>query len=77
MAIDFNTWSPCQMEPNLFYRWFECHPGLGSWVQGLGTLLAIIFAALAPFIHDWWRERRDQIRVLGVSDKQKWQRRLA
>jgi hypothetical protein len=36
------------MEPNLYLRWFECHPGLGTWVQGIGTLLAICVAIFIP-----------------------------
>lgn len=49
MNIDFNTYNPCPMDPSPFWRWFECHPGLGSWVQGLATVIGIITAIGVPW----------------------------
>lgn len=40
----FETWSACPLEPSIVLRWFECHPGLGNWLAGIGTLAAVILA---------------------------------
>ena len=44
------TWDACTMEPSTWLRWIECHPALGSWIQGIGTLLAILVAVWVPMI---------------------------
>ncbi len=38
--------------------WIEHHPGLASWVQAIGSILAIVAAGLFPFAHERSRERR-------------------
>lgn len=38
--------------------WIESHPGLASWVQAIGSILAIGAAGLFPFFHERAKENR-------------------
>jgi len=38
--------------------WIEGHPGLASWVQAIGSILAIGAAGLFPFVHERAKEKR-------------------
>jgi hypothetical protein len=33
-----------------YSAWFESHPGLGTWVQGIGTIGAILAAVIIPIL---------------------------
>jgi hypothetical protein len=45
-------WDACTQEANVEVRWFECHPGTASYVQAVGSILAILVAILAPILFD-------------------------
>lgn len=38
----------CAAAPALSVLWLECHPGMASWVQAVGTLLALLLAIAVP-----------------------------
>lgn len=40
--------------------WIESHPGLASWVQAIGSILAIGAAGLFPFVHEQAKEKRQR-----------------
>lgn len=44
--------------------WIEHHPGMASWVQAVGSILAILAAGWFPFAHERAREKRQRASVL-------------
>lgn len=44
--------------------WIEHHPGLASWVQAVGSILAIFAAGWFPFAHEQAKERRLRVNTL-------------
>ena len=49
-------------------EWIEAHPGLAAWVQGLGTLLAVMVAILVPYrLSKSERDRRSVDRKLEAQ----------
>jgi hypothetical protein len=49
-------WVACTLEPNVVFRWIECHPAV---TQSGATILAIMAAAGGPF-YLWQRERTER-----------------
>jgi hypothetical protein len=43
--------------------WLEAHPGLASWGQAIGTVLAIIFALLLP---RWERKQLEEATAMSL-----------
>lgn len=49
--------------------WIEQHPGLASWVQAVGTILAVLVAVLVPTLSAWLSERARIKEARGISLK--------
>lgn len=45
-------------------EWIEAHPGLASWVQALGSILALAVAFFVPWVE---RKRAEQVAVAAIA----------
>ena len=57
-------WDACTADPSAVIRWFECHPGLGSWLQGVFTAFGIVAAIAVP-----WAIHLHQLRIARAPHK--------
>jgi hypothetical protein len=60
-------WDACTLDPNWVVRWFECHPGAGSWAQAILSGVAILAAIAVSHQTISYQRRRDRVISRGYA----------
>ena len=50
-------WNACTNEPNDFFRWLECHPAIGGYLQFVAVVVGLGIAIVAPMIQIYLNAR--------------------